>query len=97
MSLPCRLRLPPCPQTTEWDFTTGSPQWTFLKNALASVDRSVTPWAVLASHRPMYISSTNFAPNGGDQTVAELLRQHVEPLLMAAPSAGHPVDLALWG
>ena len=30
--------------STEWDFTTGSPQWSFIRDALASVDRAVTPW-----------------------------------------------------
>jgi len=43
----------------------------------------------------MYISSTNTEPGGGDQTVAALLRTHVEPLL--ADAGGAPVDLVLYG
>ena len=42
-----------CVQTTEWDFTTGSAQYNFIKSALASVDRSVTPWVIFMGHRPM--------------------------------------------
>ena len=87
----------PMLQTTEWDFTTGSAQWTYLKGALSAIDRNVTPWVIFVGHRPMYISSTNNSPPDGDQPVASLLRQHVEPLLMAAPAAGMHVDLALWG
>lgn len=81
--------------STELDFTTGSPQWTFIKDALLSVNRSDTPWVVVGFHRPMYISSTNWAPVGGDQTVAIALRQHVEPLFNNA--GGSPVDLVLQG
>ena len=43
----------------------------------------------------MYISSTNNDTNGGDQPVAALLRQHVEPLLLDA--GGATVDLVLHG
>jgi len=78
--------------TTEWDFSTSSSQWTWLKGALASVNRSATPWLIFVGHRPMYISSTNEEAPGGDQPVAEALRTHVEPLLLAAK-----VDLAMWG
>jgi hypothetical protein len=52
--------------------------------------------AVFANfHRPMYISSTNNDEPGGDQPVAALLRQHVEPLFLDA--GGAPVDLVLHG
>jgi hypothetical protein len=43
----------------------------------------------------MYIDSTNNSTGNGDQTVAEELRQHVEPLLLDA--GGRAVDLTLWG
>jgi hypothetical protein len=81
--------------STELFFQTGSDQWTFVRNALAKVDRSVTPFVVVGFHRPMYISSTNVDPISGDQPVAELLRQHVEPLLQNV--GGQPVDLVLQG
>jgi acid phosphatase type 7 len=41
-----------------------SPQYAFLAAALAAVDRSITPWLIVAFHRPMYYGSTrdaNFA------------------------------------
>jgi hypothetical protein len=42
------LPIVPPPQraqfSTEWDFTVGSPQWTFIKQALTSVNRTETPW-----------------------------------------------------
>lgn len=31
-------------------------QWRWMKNELANVDRSVTPWLIAISHRPMYSS-----------------------------------------
>lgn len=31
-------------------------QWNWMKNELASIDRSVTPWVFVMSHRPMYSS-----------------------------------------
>lgn len=37
--------------STDQDFTTGSPQWLWLRDELASVNRSLTPWVVLAAHR----------------------------------------------
>lgn len=43
---------------TEVDFTCGSDQWRFLRNALAAVDRAVTPWVVFGGHRPALIDST---------------------------------------
>lgn len=33
---------------TEVDFSTGSEQWRFLEQALASVDRAATPWVVFS-------------------------------------------------
>jgi hypothetical protein len=74
--------------STEHNFTSGSEQWNFLTNDLKSVDRSVTPWLVMAGHRPMYVDS-NFT---NDQYVATLLRQNLEDAMYAAK-----VDLALWG
>jgi len=42
--------------STEHNFTAGSRQYQWLENDLASVDREVTPWIILAGHRPMYCS-----------------------------------------
>jgi hypothetical protein len=81
--------------STEVDFAEGSDAHNFVRDSLAAVDRAATPFVIVAFHRPMYISSTNDAPDGGDQTVAALLRAHVEPLLMNA--GGAPVDLVLYG
>ena len=41
--------------STEHDFTSGSQQLAWIEAALASVDRSVTPFLVFAGHRPMYV------------------------------------------
>jgi hypothetical protein len=78
--------------STEIDFATGSEAWKFVRDALAGVDRAATPFVIVAFHRPMYISSTNFEPGSGDQFVAAALREHIEPLLMAAH-----VDVVLAG
>ena len=81
--------------STEFDFTTGSEQWQFIKSALNSVDSKATPWVFVNFHRPMYLSSTNVAPVGGDQTIAALLRLHVEPLFIV--NGKNIVDLTLAG
>ena len=70
--------------STEHAFDPASPQYTFLEDHLRSVDRSVTPWLVFAGHRPMYIDSTNADPVSGDLTVAKLLRESLEPLLVVS-------------
>jgi hypothetical protein len=78
--------------STEHNFDVGSEQYNFLAKDLASVNRTATPWLIFAGHRPMYIDSTNYSPDGGDQTVAVELRDNLEHLL-----AKYRVDLALWG
>lgn len=77
---------------TEIDFRDGSAQFNWIRDDLAAVNRSRTPWVIFTGHRPMYISSTNVDKPAGDQPVASLLREHVEPLLLE-----HRVDLGLWG
>ncbi len=42
--------------STEHDYTPGSPQYHWLERDLASVDRSRTPWVIVAGHRPVYTS-----------------------------------------
>ena len=73
--------------STEHAFDPSSPQYAFLEDHLKTVDRSVTPWLVFAGHRPMYVDSTNAEPVTGDLTVAKLLRENLEPLLVV--SDGH--------
>jgi hypothetical protein len=62
--------------STEHNFTRGSPQHAWLLGDLTSVDRSRTPWLVLATHRPMY-TSQRIPP---DYKVSTHLRQVLEPL-----------------
>eukprot|EP00698_Gefionella_okellyi_P016921 TRINITY_DN4890_c0_g1_i1.p1 TRINITY_DN4890_c0_g1~~TRINITY_DN4890_c0_g1_i1.p1 ORF type:complete len:597 (+),score=70.63 TRINITY_DN4890_c0_g1_i1:184-1791(+) len=78
--------------STETVFAVDSPQYQFLQQDMASVDRSKTPWVVLGGHRPMYISSTYDQGYDSDQIVAQLLRDQLEPLLFQ-----YKVDVALWG
>jgi len=78
--------------STEHDFFSSSPQYAFIKNDLASVDRTRTPWLIFLGHRPMYIDSDYDGVSGSDQTVARALRASVEPLLVE-----YGVDLGLWG
>lgn len=42
--------------STENNFTAGSPQYEWMENDLKSVNRTLTPWVVIAGHRPMYSS-----------------------------------------
>lgn len=37
--------------STEHDFDIGSEQYSFLKDHLEKVDRSVTPWLIFTGHR----------------------------------------------
>jgi len=39
------------------DFTIGSEQWLWLNTTLAAVDREITPWLLVTTHRPMYLSA----------------------------------------
>lgn len=49
--------------SSEHDLTDGSIQKTWLETDLINVDRSVTPWVVLAIHKPMY-TTVSGAPGG---------------------------------
>ena len=81
--------------SSELDSTPGGEMHTFVREALAAVDRSVTPWVVVGTHRPMAISSTNNDPGGGDTSVAAVLRNNIAPLF--ANAGGAPVDLVFAG
>jgi hypothetical protein len=78
--------------STEHNFDHGSDQYNWLERDLHAVDRTITPWLIVAGHRPMYIDSTNWSEDGGDQTVALELRDNIEHLFLK-----YKVDLALWG
>lgn len=41
----------------------NSPQFAFLKSALAAVDRTTTPWIVVSFHRPLYYNGNIRDPN----------------------------------
>ncbi|KAK6234430.1 hypothetical protein QUC31_006836 [Theobroma cacao] len=68
--------------STEHDWTEQSEQYEWMKNDMASVDRSKTPWLIFTGHRPMYSSL------GADDKFLKI----VEPLLL-----DNKVDLALFG
>ena len=75
--------------SSEHSLEKKSPQYKWLENDLNNVDRDITPWVILESHRPMYISKefTNA------QFVVEMeLRREFESLLRM-----YGVDLLLAG
>ena len=78
--------------STEHDFKVGSPQYQFLEKDLMMVNRSKTPWLVFSGHRPMYVDSNDHTPVSGDNPVAKLMREELEPLLLK-----YKVDVAFWG
>lgn len=75
----------------EHDFTPGSEQYRFMDADLAAVDRTFTPWVVVAGHRPMYLSIVPRRWYGSYYSVSIELQHHLEPLLMK-----HKVDM-MWG
>jgi len=77
---------------TEYNFQAGSAQYDFIENDLKNVNRQNTPWVIFCGHRPMYIDSDWFFGYNSDQSVAELLREVIEPLLVK-----YNVNLGLWG
>ncbi|XP_022157882.1 nucleotide pyrophosphatase/phosphodiesterase-like [Momordica charantia] len=73
--------------STEHDFSINSPQYEWMKNDMASVDRSKTPWLIFTGHRPMYSSVDGIIPSVDPRFVVA-----IEPLLLQ-----NKVDLALFG
>ncbi|KAG9148553.1 hypothetical protein Leryth_023929 [Lithospermum erythrorhizon] len=74
--------------STEHDWTINSEQFVWMKNDMAAVNRSRTPWLIFSGHRPMYSSHKSlFLPSVDDKFVKD-----VEPLLRL-----YKVDLALFG
>jgi len=74
--------------SAEHDFLSGSEQWNWLNQDLASVNREKTPWIIFMGHRPFISSSLGGYKNG----VAVHLRSDVGPLLYK-----YDVDLVLVG
>ncbi len=67
-------------------YAAGSPQLAWLASDLAAVDRSVTPWVVFTTHRPLYCSAImEFGEHADEAKV-------IEPLLLAGK-----VDLVVTG
>lgn len=64
--------------SAEHNMTEGSPQYAFLQQDLASVDRDVTPWVIVSVHRPLY-NSEQYA---SDYEVAINLKANLEPLFL---------------
>ncbi|KAL5827264.1 hypothetical protein ACOSQ3_019099 [Xanthoceras sorbifolium] len=72
--------------STEHDWSVNSEQYKWMKNDMASVDRSRTPWLIFTGHRPMYSSTA------GIFSVDINFVNAVEPLLLK-----NKVDLVLVG
>eukprot|EP00929_Paragymnodinium_shiwhaense_P022736 TRINITY_DN14441_c0_g1_i3.p1 TRINITY_DN14441_c0_g1~~TRINITY_DN14441_c0_g1_i3.p1 ORF type:complete len:797 (-),score=149.12 TRINITY_DN14441_c0_g1_i3:502-2781(-) len=70
--------------STEHDFGAGSKQHRWLDAELAAVDRSKTPWLIVAQHREIFNGST---AQGG---VQGYMHEHLEPLYLK-----HGVDVVL--
>ena len=74
--------------SSEHDLSLGSVQYEWLKNDLESVDRTLTPWLVLESHRPLYEGEAVWPNNA----VGIAMRYEIEDLLYDTG-----VDLVLSG
>ena len=61
--------------STEHDFLPNSSQYRWLEKDLDSVNRSITPWLIVGSHRPMYSSLI------GTDLIKAKLQEYIEPLL----------------
>lgn len=66
--------------SSEHDPSLGAPMGDWLRADLASVDRTVTPWLLVAIHRPLY--ETEQYPS--DFAVAQGFRGLLEPALLEA-------------
>lgn len=63
--------------SSEHDLSANSTQIRWLDKDLASVDKALTPFSVLALHRPLYTSTTD----GYDIAETHGMRESIEPLL----------------
>jgi Calcineurin-like phosphoesterase/Purple acid Phosphatase, N-terminal domain len=74
--------------SSEHDLSPSSPQFEWLRADLASVNRSLTPWLIVETHRPLYEAETKWADNG----VGIAFRFFFEDLLFQ-----YQVDIVLSG
>jgi hypothetical protein len=74
--------------SSEHNCTAGSPQYKFLADSLAKVDRTKTPWIIVEFHRPMY----NNEQFESDYNVAVGMQREFEDLLVS-----YDVDLVVAG
>jgi hypothetical protein len=74
--------------SSEHDLSPNSDQYEWLSRNLASIDRTLTPWVILESHRPMYMNKDEYSQN----LVGVHIRKNIESLLKK-----HSVDLFLAG
>jgi hypothetical protein len=65
--------------SSEHDLSPGSRQAQWLEADLGSVDRCLTPWLVLAIHRPLLV----VLPHKSNRYVADHLRSFLDPMLRA--------------
>lgn len=77
--------------STELDFAPGSQQYMWMEKDWEAVDRSKTPFLILAGHRPMYIDCMDNS-TGREPYVSKIMITQLEPLLRK-----HHVDVAFWG
>jgi len=75
--------------SSEHDLSPGAPQHAWLEQDLQSVNRTLTPWVVVESHRPMYEGE---AGHWESNAVGIAMRYEMEDLLH-----DHHVDLFLSG
>jgi len=74
--------------SSEHDYTPGSPQRQWIDKDLESIDRAVTPWIIVTTHRPFYSSEKYY----GDWAVALNMQRYLEQTLLTAG-----VDVVLAG
>jgi len=67
--------------STEHEFYIGSPQYLWLEDDLASVNRSITPWIIFGGHRAMYLNSNYGGTPTSDLTVMYMMIDQLEPLI----------------
>ena len=63
--------------STEHDYLPNSIQYEWIENDLRSVNRSLTPWLIVGSHRQMYETKEDSV---GEDIVAAHLREYLEPV-----------------
>lgn len=78
--------------STEHNYTIGSPQYLWLEQDLAAVNRTKTPWIIFSGHRSMYVDSAHCCASyydddcvqcaeGSDVGGMEALQANIEPML----------------